>query len=445
MPHGLFCAEGGNVIVFTLAVFWKNTFITVCALLMVMGALLGAHPVSSQDYESTYEEIASFEVGPLHDLTVLNDRQAVVATDEGVWVLDLDDQILLPTDLPVTRVAARSRPGSIAAVYSDHTIGLWDYENRTEVATLTGHTDTITHMAALDRWLLTGSADHTVRLWNTDDQELVGVMTHSGDVTAVTIGFDGQEMIAASGSDDGTIQLWLPRWGRELGVLNIGEPITGLQVLTQRGQIVASTTSGKLHCWTIPTRTLFEYEGESLTLFEVPLETGVQELALLRPTRRTADFIDPHDPAAGVIAWEGNWRTLDPVFPPAEAWTETFVIEVHDSAITQLLAYDYGTITVDSDHRAVVWFWGDQITTLSVTPIQLEADVIGDLSNSDIFSALLATPNADHSISLWSIQDGAEIARLVGHTAPPTHVARASIFLFSADDSGSVRMWARRL
>ena len=40
-----------------------------------------------------------------------------------------------------------------------------------------------------------------------------------------------------------------------------------------------------------------------------------RDLALTQKGRKESEFIDPADPAAGVIVWEGSYRTLD------GAWT----------------------------------------------------------------------------------------------------------------------------
>ncbi len=56
----------------------------------------------------------------------------------------------------------------------------------------------------------------------------------------------------------------------------------------------------------------FEYEGQVLEVFDVPTEDGtVHAWALLEPHREDALFIDPANPAAGPITWEGRWRTLE--------------------------------------------------------------------------------------------------------------------------------------
>jgi multiple sugar transport system permease protein len=63
-----------------------------------------------------------------------------------------------------------------------------------------------------------------------------------------------------------------------------------------------------------------EYEGEELQVFEVPTADGVMELAAVKKTRTMTTFIDPDNPAAGQIEWEGNWRQLTPVYGPDPKW-----------------------------------------------------------------------------------------------------------------------------
>ncbi len=62
-------------------------------------------------------------------------------------------------------------------------------------------------------------------------------------------------------------------------------------------------------------------------VLKVPFEDGIRELAIVNKFRQYSEFIDPANPEAGLIRWEGSWRTLEPVtyFSPrmgnfAEAW-----------------------------------------------------------------------------------------------------------------------------
>ncbi|PRY56842.1 carbohydrate ABC transporter permease [Glycomyces artemisiae] len=58
----------------------------------------------------------------------------------------------------------------------------------------------------------------------------------------------------------------------------------------------------------------FDYEGETHDVYAVPMPDGsTRDLALIEPGRESSVFIDPDDPEAGPIEWDGRWRTLDRV------------------------------------------------------------------------------------------------------------------------------------
>jgi multiple sugar transport system permease protein len=58
----------------------------------------------------------------------------------------------------------------------------------------------------------------------------------------------------------------------------------------------------------------FELDGEAYPILAVPIDGTVRDLAIIRKGRETSDFIDPANPAAGPITWEGRWRTLQPAY-----------------------------------------------------------------------------------------------------------------------------------
>lgn len=64
----------------------------------------------------------------------------------------------------------------------------------------------------------------------------------------------------------------------------------------------------------------FTYEGAELEIYQVPLEGEVRELAALKKTRQETLFIDPQNPTAEPIVWQGNWRKLEPAYTPDPQW-----------------------------------------------------------------------------------------------------------------------------
>jgi len=65
----------------------------------------------------------------------------------------------------------------------------------------------------------------------------------------------------------------------------------------------------------------YDYNGKTVQVYNVPLPDGtVKELALIKPGRTQSDFIDPANPGAGPITWQGAWRTLSQPFQVAPHW-----------------------------------------------------------------------------------------------------------------------------
>lgn len=65
----------------------------------------------------------------------------------------------------------------------------------------------------------------------------------------------------------------------------------------------------------------YEYEGDVYDVYRVPIDGESRALALVDRGRTQSGFIDPTNPDAGTITWEGSWRTLEPVWQLAPVWT----------------------------------------------------------------------------------------------------------------------------
>ena len=65
----------------------------------------------------------------------------------------------------------------------------------------------------------------------------------------------------------------------------------------------------------------FTYQGQANELFQVPTQQGLRELALVKPGIGSSQFIDPHNPAAGLILWNGDYRKLIAVYQPNLVWS----------------------------------------------------------------------------------------------------------------------------
>ncbi|HEU0243059.1 MAG TPA: carbohydrate ABC transporter permease [Candidatus Limnocylindrales bacterium] len=64
----------------------------------------------------------------------------------------------------------------------------------------------------------------------------------------------------------------------------------------------------------------FTFEGRDLDVYVVPVDGTDRTLALLKPGRQQSQFVDPANPAAPPITWDGSWRTLERAWTLAPAW-----------------------------------------------------------------------------------------------------------------------------
>jgi multiple sugar transport system permease protein len=58
----------------------------------------------------------------------------------------------------------------------------------------------------------------------------------------------------------------------------------------------------------------YNYQGKDYPVVKVPIDGTVKELALVRKGRTSSQFVDPANPGAGLITWQGAWRTLEPAW-----------------------------------------------------------------------------------------------------------------------------------
>ncbi len=58
----------------------------------------------------------------------------------------------------------------------------------------------------------------------------------------------------------------------------------------------------------------FIYQDTEYPVYKVPTEQGDQHWALVTRHRKESEFVDLAHPEAGLILWEGYWRTLNPVY-----------------------------------------------------------------------------------------------------------------------------------
>lgn len=83
----------------------------------------------------------------------------------------------------------------------------------------------------------------------------------------------------------------------------------------------------------------YTYEGKDYPLVKIPDENGaIRNWALVKKGRQESLFIDPQNPEAGLIPWQGSWRTLESVWQFAPRWENYF--EVNELINLPLLLFN---------------------------------------------------------------------------------------------------------
>ena len=65
----------------------------------------------------------------------------------------------------------------------------------------------------------------------------------------------------------------------------------------------------------------FDYQGKTYDVYDVPVDGGTQQLALVKKGRASSQFVDPANAAAGLITWPGSWRALTRAWSLSPQWS----------------------------------------------------------------------------------------------------------------------------
>jgi multiple sugar transport system permease protein len=91
--------------------------------------------------------------------------------------------------------------------------------------------------------------------------------------------------------------------------------------------------------------------GDEFDLYEVEAGGETHQWALVVPRRGTSFFVDPGHPGAGLIEWQGEWRTLQPTYRLdlqlgnfARAWSELDFLQKIRNTLVIAICGDIGTL-----------------------------------------------------------------------------------------------------
>ena len=123
----------------------------------------------------------------------------------------------------------------------------------------------------------------------------------------------------------------------------------------------------------------YDYQGTSYDIYVVPIDGTTKSLALVKKGRSESQFVDPANPAAGLITWPGSWRTLERGWQLAPQWSNY-------AAVWDLI--DYPRLLFNTVVLAVIGMVG---TVISCTLVAYGFARFRFPGRSLLFTILIAT------------------------------------------------------
>ena len=336
-----------------------------------------------------------------------------------------------------------TRGGDSAAIH------LWDVISRKELRQFPAHEQDVSGIAFSPdgKVLASGGAENALRLWDlTTGREINPSDAHRSGITCLVVSATGGSVI--TGGYDGTIRQWDPGTGRELRrIAKLTRPVHDLAIAPDGKLLISASLWGMVQLWDLSTSRevhrliesnrgrrasglAFTSDGRIVTAAGRIWDAATgRELAALRDDEGKA--FQPWASASVLFASDGksvvSWGNRDVRFWDTESGREIRRIVVPQPVFSIALAPDgrFLATGLQADHTIRLWHVasGREVAKLSG---------LGDVSPTLAFSPdgrLLAsgsgdyTQSVDRSVRLWELVSGREVRRFDWHRAGVTRVA----------------------
>jgi len=290
----------------------------------------------------------------------------------------------------------------LASGSSDATVRIWDIDQRGNetAAILTGHTSTVYSVAyspaERGKQLASGSFDQTIRVWDSRpriEPMLATLVGHTESVRSLAYSPDGQFL--ASGSADGTAQIWSMATGQAVMPLNTEGTIWGLTYSPDGRYLVTCDDDATATVWDV--------------------STGTSVITLTGDSAAEKAAYSPGDGRYLAIAWgDGTAMVVD-----TKTWATVHTLAGHTRAVYSIAYSPDGRslATGSIDRTARVWDMSDaSAMTLTAKAILLghTHEVYNVAFSPDGKS--LASASRDRTVRIWDLKTYTTTDVLLGHT-----------------------------
>ena len=287
----------------------------------------------------------------------------------------------------------------LAAASANNIVELWDVATEQKIATLRGHTDSVTSVSFSpnSNLLASGSFDGTVKLWDVTAQETIatlekhnypvldvsfspnGSLIASGSSPALSRG--GQMQLSFAGRSDGTVKLWDVATREEIGALP-APSVVSVSFSPPDGTLLvsggATRLSGAVKLWEVATR-------EDVTSFSA------------HPRGITSVSFSPPDGALFATAsFDGTAKLWDVVN------FEEIASFVGRSTIRSISFSPDGALLATGELDGTVNLW-DVVTQEKIASFEGSSS-IWSVSFSPV-SPLLASGSTDGTVEFWDVAE----------------------------------------
>jgi len=314
----------------------------------------------------------------------------------------------------------------------DASMTLWDLDRALPIRTFRGHTEAIWSIACTvdGKRALTASGDATLRLWDVDSGQCLRIFKgHEAPLRSVAISADGA--FAVSGSIDSSLRTWNVETGECLRQIQYRQGRDFSQTIPlaiDANRALARTEDRAFGLIELSTgKCLTEFKFADQVLYHCAI-TSDGRYALANHSVERDD-----QPRCRLCLWD--LTTLAPVrlFDPYEGqlagWAE--------QSLMQCLAINEEEAQVAAGyHDGMIRIW-DYASGAFLGQVPAHGDEVRSIAFSKDGSMMLSTA-MDHSIILWSTEDGTRLACFGDDSGTRENIRRAK-FYAHAPDTPAVR------
>lgn len=187
---------------------------------------------------------------------------------------------------------------------------------------LTGHTDAVTTIALScdGKLLASGSLDGTVQLWNLRTEKRIGTFAdHTAAVRTIALSADGQML--ASGSDDCAVKLWHLRSGSLLRTITGHfDAVTAVMISPDRQTLLSGGLDGALKLWHLNDGSLLrQFSEQSAAIGTAAISADGRKLVTCDRDQAIKLWDLPTGQLQRTLTWNAS-RTTPIAFCPDGVW-----------------------------------------------------------------------------------------------------------------------------